>query len=361
MANSQFRHYTNFDPGAPQLTGLTGSLISILDYCLVSGSGWIRTLNSASAGDGTNVFAGYRQPSGSQMYLFVNDSGPGALTVAGKEAWVCGWEMLTNVSGSMSASTSTALPQMTASVGGGWGPFPLRHHAVHNVTGKSDAGLVVRKSVTATGITRNYQLFADAYTFYMFAQTEGTSAWWGWWFGDIYSYAGASDLYRCMIRANGPYNTVGTSTRAVSDQIFTTGTGINNTDEMYMPRTVSGKGFSVLVAKGSPFHGAQDNTDSVYMTGQIPYPNPTDNSIVIAPITVFEFNWAAAASAPKPWRGEMRGFWHLCHPVASVVDGTLIYGTGEYAGKVFQIIKPGVGNSGGGIFLIERSATVKTN
>ena len=361
MALSQFTQYTNFDVGDPSLNGITGSLIDVLDFCLVSGSGWLRTFNSSSA-DGREVYAVYQQPSGSGMYLFVNDSGPGALTIAGKEAWVCGWEMFTNMTGSLSSSSNTANPNPTSSIGGGWGQFPLRIQAVQNVTGKTEGGLVVRKSVTATAISRNWQVFADAYTFYMFVQSEGTSAWWAWWFGDIYSFAGASDMYRCILRANSLYNVTGTSTRCISDQIHTLNIDVNNSDGMYMPRHVSGQGFSVLVHKGSPYINANGGGNSKNMAGQIPAPNPINNSYIIAPITVFESNWAQSATAArKPMRGRMRGFWHYCHPVTTAVNGQLIYGTGEYEGKTFQVISPGVGNSGGGVFLIERSATVETN
>lgn len=361
MASSQFTHYTNFDVGAPALNGLTGSLIDVLDFCLVSGSGWVRTLNSSSTDDGVEVYAGYRQPSGSQMYLFVNDSGPGLTTVAGKEAWVCGWEKLTNLTGSLSASSGTAVPNMTSSVGGGYGQFPLRYQSIFNVA-RVDSGLIVRKSVAATAISRNWQIFADAYTFYMFIQAEGTTTWWFWMFGDIYSFSGVNDLYRCCIRANSTVNVTGAATRNVSDQIHTLNMDINNSDGMYMPRHVSGQGFSVLVAKSSPFIGVSGGGASNNIGGQIPAPNPVNNSYVIAPITVFEFNWPqSSTAAQKPIRGRMRGFWHYCHPVTTAVNGSLIYGSGELAGKTFQIISPGVGNSGGGTFLIERSATVETN
>jgi hypothetical protein len=360
MANSQFRHYTNFDVGAPALNGITGSLAAVLDFCLVSGSGWLKTLNSASSVDGTNVYVGYRQPSGSGMYIFVNDNGPGVTSVAGKEAWASGWENLTNITGSLIGSSNASNPNMTASVGGGWGQFPLRYQAIQGIT-KAEAGLPIRKSVAATTTARNYQIFADDYTFYMFADTEGNSTWWGWWFGDIYSYAGSGDNYRCMIRANSLTNQAGASTRCTSDAIHTSLMDVGNSDGMYMVRSASGKGFSVLVCKSSPYICTGTGTNAENMVGQIPYPNPVDNAFVIAPITVMEFNWPQPSTAVKPFRGRMRGFWHLCHPVTSVTNGMFINGSGEYAGKRFQIIKPGVGNAGGGIFLIERSATVETN
>jgi hypothetical protein len=39
VANSQFTIYTSNDLGAPQLNGLTGSLLTVLDAVLINGYG----------------------------------------------------------------------------------------------------------------------------------------------------------------------------------------------------------------------------------------------------------------------------------------------------------------------------------
>lgn len=50
-------HLTNATPGAPTLTGAIGSLIALLDFCLVTALGWTK------AQSGTNL-ATYISPTG---------------------------------------------------------------------------------------------------------------------------------------------------------------------------------------------------------------------------------------------------------------------------------------------------------
>jgi hypothetical protein len=57
-------------------------------------------------------------------------------------------------------------------------------------------------------------------------------------------------------------------------------------------------------------------------------------------------------------RGRFRGLYHTSHPLTSVVDGEVISGSGDYSGKIFQIIKQG---SNGGFWTIEISNTLETN
>ena len=88
---SQFNIYTSSDLDAPLLTGRTGSLVGLLDACLVTGygimtgSGWTHPLvNSRS-------LACYTPPSGSRMTLFVNDSYSSSVaTQQTKESFVTG-------------------------------------------------------------------------------------------------------------------------------------------------------------------------------------------------------------------------------------------------------------------------------
>ena len=113
MPVSQFTIYTNADPFGPGLiSGTTGSLIAILDACLINGygsgsayykpaAGWSRPLPSISASAGSPAqLACYKQgATGSQYTLFVNDSAPNA-TAGAREAWVTGWEVMSALTGS---------------------------------------------------------------------------------------------------------------------------------------------------------------------------------------------------------------------------------------------------------------------
>ena len=54
----------------------------------------------------------------------------------------------------------------------------------------------------------------------------------------------------------------------------------------------------------------------------------------------------------------MRGFYHLCHAIAGFSDGQTFSGSGDYAGKTFQVVKQSANN---GLYCIEISNTVETN
>jgi len=80
--------YTFADGGAPQLGGSAGTLISVLDFALVTGSGWTKPYSGANK-------AVYRPPSGNQFYLRVDDSGLDA--PVGGSARVTAYESMTTV------------------------------------------------------------------------------------------------------------------------------------------------------------------------------------------------------------------------------------------------------------------------
>ena len=82
MPNSQFTIYTSADSGSVVLNGTSGSLIALLDQCLVSGSaskpgaGWTKPFANSSN------FGCWTQGTGSRMTLFINDSAPNTQSVA---------------------------------------------------------------------------------------------------------------------------------------------------------------------------------------------------------------------------------------------------------------------------------------
>ena len=87
MTTNQFTIYTANDVQGPGfLNGTTGSLIAILNACLVNGYGtgsyykapvgWTKPLPDVSSSVGSlPILACYQQGTGSQFTLFVNDSG----------------------------------------------------------------------------------------------------------------------------------------------------------------------------------------------------------------------------------------------------------------------------------------------
>lgn len=59
--------FTNQSPGAPEFKQGSGTMINVLDYCLVTGMGWTKTFS------GTNT-ATYRAPTGNRFYLGIDDT-----------------------------------------------------------------------------------------------------------------------------------------------------------------------------------------------------------------------------------------------------------------------------------------------
>lgn len=66
--------YSSFDAGAPSLTGEVGSLIAVLDACLVTGYGAKAAAGWTKPFVGTNI-AAFRQGTGAQAYFQIVDDG----------------------------------------------------------------------------------------------------------------------------------------------------------------------------------------------------------------------------------------------------------------------------------------------
>lgn len=325
MATSQFTIYQSSDAGAPALNGLTGSLLNLLDTILVGpgygskpASGWLKPFpNTGSVGC-------YQLPNGScGLCYHLMDNGPGA--GGGTEARLTGWDTISSifngaVTGSNQWPTATQL-----ALGNG--------------------AVIARKSVNTTNTARNWIAFADSRSCYFYTQAEGTSTYVAFMMGEIYSSViSGSDNYRGVVIGRvGENNSVGAWDRLDIYNLIgnaTTGHFISRTYTGYS----SGQTFGKLgdYAKGA---GAG------YLAGGNIYPNPTDGAVYLARVYVH-------SPTDNYIRGYMRGFWHFCHPIASVSDGFRFSGSGDLTGRIFQIVKP---SNNAGLYTMEISNTVETN
>lgn len=317
--------YKSSDTGAPAIDGLAGSLIAVLDACLVNGygakaaAGWTKPFTGANQGCYRNA------ATGTNHYLQVNDNAPNA-TAIGREAQCRGFEAMT------SQTTGT-------------GPFPT--------TTQLAAAIVVRKSATPDGTVRPWIVIADDKTMYLFINTPDFIGWTGFHFGDIFSLKGIGDTWRSMITGRSVVaSDLDTDERL---PLLVAGAGISATSAttgQFMPR--SHRGFtqsSTIVGK----HGDGNKGSTIGLFGIVQYPNPVDNSLMLSAVTVVEDNGNTIGV-----RGRMRGFWQFLHPVAAPVeDGDTFAGTGELAGKTFLVIKPTADSTG--LYIIETSDTWETN
>ena len=325
-----FTIYSSLDSGAPTLTGLTGSLLTVLDAVLVTGygakspAGWTKPLPN------TGSYGLYRQGSGSMFYMFLYESGSNA----GAEAYVTGWDDITAitngaVTGSNPFPTNTQL-NLGAGVGGGAG------------------AVVVRKSSVPTNAARNWFVIADERTVYVLlkpgdsGQTYSTLA-----FGDFYSLrSGSADTSNCLLIGRATISSSATTIDRLD--LISAGNISTGIAGHFAAHTFNGTGGSITLSK----HGdANKGAASGILNGNVAYLNGTDNGLYLSPIWIVE-------NSTLTIRGRMRGLWHACHASASFTDTQTFTGSVDFPGRTFQTFVPG-GN--GGVFFIETSDTLETN
>ena len=362
MPSSQFTIYTSNDIGGPgQINGQTGSLIGILDACLVNGYtgkpavGWTHPIAT------TGSYACYIPPSGSRHTMFVNDSGPNA-TSLGKEAGITGWLTMTSLSASAIASVLTP----ANNTGTGYGQFPQPTQLL------TWGRVIWRKSVSADNIGRNWIIAADAYTMYIWlAGGDVAGSYWHGGFGDFYSFYGTADVGRCYLfgRAveNDPSVTITAPINDGGDAIaigpYTQGSTAFSSlasaiPGCYIARSPSGKTSSIPFTKkgdGSLCLKTVPNANNsqmwATMAGCLACPNPQDNNFYVSPVWVYD-------PAVPSLRGRYRGIFQILHPPTNFVDGQIITCGGDYSDKTFMIIKTG---HYGGFWALEISTTIDTN
>ena len=325
---SQFTLYKSSDPSSPVLYGTTGSLLSVLDACLVNGygtqpgAGWTKPFANFSSSYGC-----YLQPTGSGMTLFVNDSGSNSTSLF-REAWATGWENLTGLNTAVTNSNGT-----------GTGQFPTPVQSL--ITGH----VVIRKSATMDiTSSRQWLVAADSSSFYLFIITgDITATYYAFAFGDIYSFKSPIDSYKCVIIGRVAEN----SSTAGNDGFDLFATTLNlPVQGNYVVRSYTGLGTSVQIEKhGDTIKGTN------YFSGSIAFPNPTDSAFYVSPLWVVE-------PSSSIIRGQLRGLYQSLHSAANFIDGQAFSGSLDYNGKVFRVINA---SPNGGAYVIETSNTLATN
>jgi hypothetical protein len=330
---SQFVQYSSGDASAPSLTGQVGTLITVLDAVLVNGygsgaqaagAGWTKpdatVSNSCSYKQGSAAKAGFR--------FVLHDNG----LVNTFEAKATGWKTTTNP---------------TTPVGAGNGQFPMPAQLLTN-------GCVnIRKATANNGTTRTWTIFADARTFYMFINSEGTTLRTDFGFGEFYSLWGASDINNCFIsgRITDSSASVSNLTGGL-DKMLVPSVTSNNTGAYFADSYAGISGSQLLYPCGDSGKTSTLMTSSggTVAVGNLPTPNTSDGAYYLAPMQLLDSNWGL--------RGRYRGLYHICHPLVNITDGATITGTGDLSGKTFTVINPA---GAGAMIAVETSATLDTN
>jgi len=349
MPSSQFTIYTAADPYGPgYMHGNSGSLVSILNACLVNGytgkpaAGWTKPLPDVSG-----VYACYKQATGSNMTLFINDNGPN-VTSLGSEAWAVGWESMTSLT-SGSANTNNGVGTTSF-------PTPIQSLSGH---------VVWKKSNTIDNTTNRYWILAaDSSSMYLWVQTGDNSAtaYYHASFGDCYSLVGSSDKWKCYIMGRYVENTTNIGGVDWTDGLPTTTDPYYSSNGLstpqpghYLARTAWGGGTSLSFAKRGDSGVTQGYANTSFpicaqINGVLGCPNSSDGQLYMCPL------WLAEPGVLL--RGRFRGLYQVGHPSTMFSDGQVIQGANDYAGKTFMIVHQ---SYYGSYWALEISNTVETN
>lgn len=290
------RIYQWDDAGAPELTGTAGSLIAILDACLVNGYGSKPAAGWSKPFSGTNA-AAYRAGGGTQSYLHVIDTSTTAAQLRGFVAM--------------------------SDLGVGDDPFPK--------STQSSTGSYFYKSAAGT-IARPWVLVADSKRFYLFGAsaqttTEGMQASsnlntnHAMFFGDIVSYV-PFDAYHAALMAAVINGNISNYFGAVSLG------GSAAISGHYIARDYTKTVSSLDCCKTA---SGRANVATIGSAGGA-YPSPVHGGIDLEPVFVSE-------PAKRVTRGHMPGLWNPIHTRPGTPMDTFTGKAGTpLAGKTFIIL-----------------------
>lgn len=296
--------YRDTDPSAPILTGTVGALTALLDACLVNGygsksaAGWTKPYTS------TNAVVYLQGGSAPNRYFQVDDNGPGA--GGAKEARLYPFETMT------AYNTGTG----TMSAGG-------------SIVAASTF-TVLRKSTTADSTPRQWVLFADTKTVYLFVMAgDFANVYYGYWFGDFYSFK-SGDNFKYGILSRVSEN----NATALNGDLFVVGyAGALNT--VNLARASTGVAGSIVGSQTGDATLEANGNNFGPLTGNLQYPHGPDGGFYLCPLYLNEGGVNITVI-----RGKHRGAWHCVHASSYFTDGNVINGTGPYAGRTFMIVKP---------------------
>lgn len=293
--------YRSTDASAPVLSGSAGTLVNVLDACLVNGYGSKAAAGWAKPFSSTNI-ACYRAATGTRMYLRVDDT-------SAQEARISGYEAMTGASaGSGQYPNSAQLP----------------------------GGLFVRKSETSDATARPWVVVATGTCFYFLVQSNSTD--WTvststsslsgqFFFGDLISYKPGDQYHSLIIGATSTGTDRGNLGNIQKSSSFTAISG------HYMPRNHLQIGGSIQVAKIiiSDFSTASTviGSSSTYPI----FPDSVSGGMLLSPMVVAEGSDTGSRFAI---RGLLPGLWAPLHNMpmnhADVLDGS-----GDMSGKQFLL------------------------
>ncbi len=320
--------YKSTDTSAPTLQGIVGgaltghdwadgSLLQLLRKCLVTGYGSQAAAGWSQPFDGTSEGV-FQAGGGNQRLLHVLDDG--SATAGAREAKMTGF-------GAMSALAT------------GTDQFPA--------AGQNGGVLFWRKSDTADTTVRSWIVFADDRTFYFFAYTGFTTAYYaGGMFGDFASVI-SGDVWNTCIIGRVTSAIADAATNETLDQLNLTGAGMAG---HYLPRGYAQLGTSLQFGvEALPF--PSNTTNTRFGLGTLPYPN-TDGLMYLSRCYITDPSTLPTTSL----RGHLRGFWSVQNQGGVVPFEYTVQGTGGLTGRTLRVL--GLQGSGAtSRYVLETSST----
>ena len=369
------KYYSSAMNGAPSVTGQVGTLLNVLDACLVNGFGQQNATSlSVTSNEATLVL-----PSTPPFIVNGAIQIQGAVPSALNDTWV-----VTSVVGNTvkfkttGVSDGAASGTITAKVpGSGWDrPFSgtnvgvyrssdvesVRHYLrvddsvgmYANVRGfetMSDAtngtfpypavgsaatGGRWAKSGTADATTRPWIIVATSKSFYYYVASSLATHGFCMFFGDIIPYRTA-DQYRSCLNSFPP-----TANPSLMNSIMWSCMGAGNLSvpsssntDITFSRNTWGAGAAPVCSKTSALQTADGYSGTAtYNSRALPYPNPAEGGLHLAPIVI--------VNTGPYLRGEYPGAFHSGQVAAgNFTTGDIIPGTGKLAGKTLLVVRAG--------------------
>lgn len=204
-------------------------------------------------------------------------------------------------------------------------------------------GLYWPKSDAAGGAARAWRLVADAQALHLWLAPQGANQQHGilFSFGDLVPDK-SGDAYACLL--TGGSAGVATTASAVPGCLgyaHATAAGA----ECYVPRAYTGLGSSQLAKKVAAYNTTPGYAGTgAYNGNALPYPNPADNSLRLAPVDLLV--------GSSGMRGRIAGVHHSPQILGDAfATGDRVAGTGSYAGRSMLVLRVGapgaaLGNAG---------------
>lgn len=347
MVDTTVKYFTSAMAGAPTLNNVAGSLIAVLDACLVNGFG-LQTCSSVviAGGVGTATIAAGHSAIEQSVVLFSGATAPAALNGERKVTSVGANTIIFDASDLPDGTVTGTITVKLASAG--WAKaFSGTNLAAYKSSSIESSGCYLQVTDTSVGYAsvRGFEAMstvASGSNMFPTASQQGTNIWpkasttaardWFvigndrfFYFGvapnagyaDLFQLFGFGDLaslksgdaYRCSLWATN-VSSISISATVYNHQPIAGFSG--NAYSAYCARGYYGIGSPVAV--GKEWLGAPANVSGV---GVKTFPNPADNAIIFNSIAVTE---------GSGYRGELPGIFGNSQAVGTgIANGALIY------------------------------------